>query len=45
MIIDSYYSGSKGNCYRLTGGNSTLLLEAGVKVHQIQQACVISYPA
>ena len=39
MIIDSYYSGSKGNCYRLTGGNSTLLIEAGVKVHQIQQAC------
>lgn len=38
MKIDAYFSGSNGNCYRLTGGNSTLLLEAGVKIHQIQQA-------
>ena len=38
MKIDAYYSGSHGNCYRLTGGNSTLLLEAGVKIHQVQQA-------
>lgn len=38
MKIDAYFSGSKGNCYRLTGGDSTLLLEAGVKIHQVQQA-------
>lgn len=38
MKIDAYYSGSKGNCYRITGGNSTLLLEAGVQLQQIERA-------
>lgn len=38
MKIDAFYSGSKGNCYRLTGGYSTLLLEAGVKIKQIEEA-------
>lgn len=38
MKIKSLASGSKGNCYYVTDGTSSLLIEAGLPFNQIQQA-------
>lgn len=39
MEVQVFASGSKGNCYRLVGGNSPLLLEAGLPWREIQRLC------
>lgn len=37
MKIDIYASGSGGNCYRLSDGETTVLLECGIPCRQIMQ--------
>nr|DAO04655.1 MAG TPA: YycJ-like MBL-fold protein [Caudoviricetes sp.] len=37
MKIDIYASGSGGNCYRLSDGETTVLLECGIPYRQIMQ--------
>ncbi len=53
MNIQSLASSSKGNCYRISDGRTTLLLEAGITIQRIKQglnfrlldidACLISH--
>ena len=38
MKIDVYASGSSGNCYRISDGRTTLLLEAGIPLSAIRRA-------
>ena len=37
ITITTFASGSRGNCYYITDGNTPLLLEAGIKLKDIQQ--------
>lgn len=37
LDIQAISSGSKGNCYRISDGSSSLLLECGISFRQIQQ--------
>ena len=39
MKIEVIGSGSSGNCYRISDGNTALLLDAGLSLPVIQQAC------
>ena len=38
MQIQSFASGSGGNCYRVTAGGSSLLLDAGIRFREIRKA-------
>lgn len=35
MRIDVYASGSKGNCYRVSDGKESVLIDAGIPLKQI----------
>lgn len=39
MDIKVIASGSKGNCYRISDGSTTLLLECGIRFESIQAGC------
>ncbi|MCL2357610.1 MAG: MBL fold metallo-hydrolase [Defluviitaleaceae bacterium] len=39
MRIKILASGSKGNCYRISDGETSLLLEAGIPIREIQKGC------
>lgn len=39
MKIETFGSSSSGNCYRLTGGNTSILLDAGLPFKQVQRSC------
>lgn len=39
MKIDTYGSGSSGNCYRVTSGSTSIFLDAGLPFKQIQRDC------
>ena len=39
MVIDVLASGSKGNCYIISDGQSKLMLDCGIPYGEIQEAC------
>ena len=39
MDIKSIASGSSGNCYRVSDGTTSILLEAGIPVNRIREGC------
>ena len=39
MDIKVLASGSSGNCYYVSDGNSSVLIECGIKIDQIRKGC------